>query len=348
VVVVILVVLAATGYAWFKADDTRQAAEQKRAVAAAVQDLRDEAASVGVTINLPSALKSKSYILLQRSDYNRKFERKEQWANVQPGEEPVADAFMHERIRLSKAANIEVYPASMTKMLTTLVFVERIPAGDYDKEIEITQDDMKYLYEDGASVAGFEIGEKVKIGDLLYGVMLPSGAECTAALADYVAGGQDEFVELMNERAQAIGMNASSFSNPIGLHDDETYTTVSDMALLLDYAIRNDRFYEIITTQVHRTDATNKHPDGLKLTSTLYQQGDITLKTSEGEILGGKTGYTSQAGQCLASYMEKGGERFILVTAAAMPEDFHKQALHIKDMLSVFDALEVTRSGKAA
>jgi D-alanyl-D-alanine carboxypeptidase (penicillin-binding protein 5/6) len=65
------------------------------------------------------------------------------------------------------------------------------------------------------------------------------------------------------------------------------------------------------------------------------------MKTDFGEILGGKTGYTDEAGQCLASYMEKGGEYFILVTAAAKPQDFHKQALHVKDMLAVFDGLEV-------
>jgi D-alanyl-D-alanine carboxypeptidase (penicillin-binding protein 5/6) len=151
----------------------------------------------------------------------------------------------------------------------------------------------------------------------------------------------------MNAKAEAIGMTSSHFSNPIGLHDEETYTTVSDMALLLDYAIRDERFAKVITTQEYTTSPTNKHRDGLKLKSTLYQQGEIVLKTDDGEILGGKTGYTSEAGQCLASYMEKGGERFILVTAAAQPKDFHKQALHISDMLAVFNALKVTHSTPA-
>jgi hypothetical protein len=191
IVVVIIVVLAAAGYAYFKAEDVSAAQNQEKAIAAAEEGLRTEAASVGVSVNLPKSLRSESYILIQRSDYNRKFESKETWVNVQPGNEPVKDAFMHERIRLSEEANVQVYPASMTKMLTAIVFIERIPPGDYEEEIRITQDDMAYLYEEGASVAGFEVGEDVKITDLIYGVMLPSGAECTAALADYVAGGQE-------------------------------------------------------------------------------------------------------------------------------------------------------------
>jgi D-alanyl-D-alanine carboxypeptidase (penicillin-binding protein 5/6) len=202
---------------------------------------------------------------------------------------------------------------------------------------------MDYLYNAGASVAGFEKGENVRVIDLLYGLMLPSGAECASALARYSAGGTEEFVELMNAKAADIGMTESNFSNPVGLHDDDTYTTVSDMALLLGYAMRNERFAEVFSTHEYTAAPTEKHDDGLKMKSTLYQQGEITMEGEDGLIVGGKTGYTGEAGQCLASYMEKGGERFILVTAAARPEDFHKQALHIDDMLMVFGALHVTR-----
>jgi D-alanyl-D-alanine carboxypeptidase (penicillin-binding protein 5/6) len=343
IVVVIIVCMAASAYAWFKAEDAAAAEDQGQAVAAALQDLRDEANAVVVTVDLPDELHSANYLLLQRSDYNRAFEAKGDWAYVTPGSEPVEDAFMHERVRMAQGPNEKIWPASMTKMLTALVLIERIPPGDYGKELEIDRDDMDYLYNDGASVAGFEIGEKVRIEDLLYGLMLPSGAECASALARYSAGGIEEFVALMNAKAEEIGMTDSRFSNPVGLHDEDTYSTVADMALLLDFALRDERFAEIIATQKHKVAPTNKHEDGLELRSTFYQQGDIVLKSADGEIFGGKTGYTDDAGQCLASYMEKGGERFILVTAAAMPEDSHERALHIEDMLSVFGALKVTR-----
>jgi D-alanyl-D-alanine carboxypeptidase (penicillin-binding protein 5/6) len=317
---------------------------QARAGAAALQDLRDEANAVVVSVDLPDGLHSANYLLIQRSDYHRKFESKDDWAYVTPEAEPEEDAFMHERVRMAREPNEKIWPASMTKMLTALVIIERTPPEDYGIELEIVRDDMDYLYNDGASVAGFEIGEKVRMEDLLYGLMLPSGAECASALARYLAGGIGEFVDLMNAKAEEIGMTDSHFSNPVGLHDEDTYSTVADMALLLDYALRDERFAGIIATQEYRTAPTNKHEDGLALRSTFYQQGDIVLRSEDGEIIGGKTGYTDDAGQCLASYMEKGGERFILVTAAAMPEDSHERALHIEDMLSVFTALKVTRA----
>jgi D-alanyl-D-alanine carboxypeptidase (penicillin-binding protein 5/6) len=344
VVAVIIVVLASSAYAWFRADDAKAEKRQARIVAEAVQELRDEAAAVEVEVDLPDDLHSESYILLQRSDYNRKFEGKDAWANAISGEDSGEDDFMHERVRMAKDQDEEIYPASMTKMLTALILMERIPPGDYDKEIEITKSDMDYLYNDGASVAGFVIGEIVSIEDLMYGLMLPSGAECVSALAKYSAGDIDDFVDLMNAKAAEIGMTDSHFSNPVGLHDEDTYTTVSDMALLLDYAVRDERFAKVLSTQKYDVAPTNKHSNGLELKSTFYQQGEIVLKDSNGEILGGKTGYTGEAGQCLASYMERGGERFILVTAAAKPEDFHDEALHIDDMLTVFNALDVTRS----
>jgi D-alanyl-D-alanine carboxypeptidase (penicillin-binding protein 5/6) len=344
IVIVVIVALAASAYAWFRADDARAAENQERIVAVALQGLRDEAASVAVAVDLPGELHSESYLLLQRSDYNRKFEEKGDWADATPGAAPGVDDFMHERVRMTKEPNEKVYPASMTKMLTALILIENIPSGDYDKTLDITRDDMDYLYNDGASVAGFEIGETVSIRDLMYGLMLPSGAECVAALTKYSAGSIEEFVGLMNEKAAEIGMTDSRFSNPVGLHDEDTYTTVSDMALLLDYAMRDERFAKILSTQQYTVAPTNKHSDGLELKSTFYQQGEIVLKDESGEILGGKTGYTSDAGQCLASYMERDGERFILVTAAAKPEDFHEEALHIDDMLTVFGALRVTRA----
>jgi D-alanyl-D-alanine carboxypeptidase (penicillin-binding protein 5/6) len=343
VVAVIIVCLVAVAYGWFKSEDAKAAKAQERAVAVAWDGLRAEADSIEVSVDLPEDLSSESYILLQRSDYNRKFEGKEDWASAAPGASAPEDAFLHERVRMAKGEGEKVYPASMAKMLTAIVIIESLPSDAYSHELRITDGDMYYLYHDGASVAGFVAGESVKVEDLLYGLMLPSGAECASALAKYTAGSIEAFVDAMNAKAVAIGMTDSHFSNPVGLHDEGTYTTVSDMALLLDYAMRDERFAELISTQEHTSAPTNKHEEGLELRSTFYQQGDIALSDGNGEILGGKTGYTSEAGQCLASYMVKGGERFILVTAAARPKDFHEDALHIEDMLSVFGALKVTK-----
>jgi D-alanyl-D-alanine carboxypeptidase (penicillin-binding protein 5/6) len=113
--------------------------------------------------------------------------------------------------------------------------------------------------------------------------------------------------------------------------------------MVLDYSLRNKTFYDIFTTQNYSVPATNKHSDGLELKSTLYQQDNIQLKYPDGEILGGKTGYTDEAGQCLASYMIKNEERFISVTAGAHPANFRTTAAHVEDMLRIYSGITVTR-----
>lgn len=120
-----------------------------------------------------------------------------------------------------------MYPASMTKLMTALVAYEQIP----DLQTKVTLDSAMFdpLYEEGASMAGFSAGEEVTAEDLLYGVLLPSGAECCIGLAEYVSGSEEAFVELMNQKAAELGMNQTHFCNPTGLHDENHYTTVSDL-----------------------------------------------------------------------------------------------------------------------
>ena len=158
----------------------------------------------------------------------------------------------------------KIYPASMTKIMTVLVAIENL--DDLDQEITLTQEMFQGLYEQDATQAGFQPGETVRAIDLLYGAMLPSGAECCIALADTVGGSRDGFVELMNKKAQRIGMNGTHFCDTTGLHDPDHYSTVRDIAVLLRYALRNDTFREIIESPRHSTGVTNIHPAGLHIT----------------------------------------------------------------------------------
>lgn len=226
----------------------------------------------------------------------------------------------------------QMYPASMTKIMTTIVAIENLK--DLDQEITLTNEMFEGLYEQDATQAGFQPGETVRAIDLLYGVMLPSGAECCIALADTISGSEADFVALMNEKAAKIGMSGTNFCDTTGLHDANHYSTAKDIAVLLKYALRNDTFREIIESPYHSTPATNIHPDGITFYSTMFKNLSDTVVT-DGQIMGGKTGYTGEAGHCLASFAEIDGTEYILVTGGASGTGIP----HINDALTVYNRL---------
>ncbi len=237
-----------------------------------------------------------------------------------------------------------IYPASMTKIMTAVLAIEKLK--DLDQEITLGNEMFAALYAGDATQAGFQPGETVRAIDLLYGVLLPSGAECCIGLAEEIAGSEDAFVELMNEKAEKIGMENTHFCDSTGLHDPEHYSTPRDMAVLLKYAIRNDTFRKIAESPWHSTPPTNIHPDGITYYSTLFN-GLPDASVPAGKILGGKTGYTSEAGYCLASYARIGGREYILVTAGA--PDNGSASSHIQDARTVYSRLgEAAQAAGAA
>ena len=225
-----------------------------------------------------------------------------------------------------------MYPASMTKIMTAIVAIEELDS--LDREITLTDETFAGLYERDATQAGFQPGETVQAIDLLYGVMLPSGAECCIALADDIAGSEEGFVELMNQKAEKLGMDGTHFCDSTGLHDPDHYSTAKDIAVLLKYAIRNDTFREIIESPYHSTAATNIHPDGITFYSSMFNNLPDPSVTG-GKILGGKTGFTNDAGLCLASFAEIDGTEYILVTAGA----FSAGTPHITDAVTIYNRL---------
>jgi len=225
-----------------------------------------------------------------------------------------------------------IYPASMTKMMTAIVAIEH--TEDWDAEITLSTEMYRMLYAEHASVAGFEAGERVNPMDLLYGMLLPSGAECCIGYAEWLAGDEASYVEWMNGKAAELGMLDTHFTNTTGLPDEEHYSTAEDMAILLRYGLQNEIFRKIITTETYQTDATAVHPEGLTFNSTLL--GRLTgTELENGSILGGKTGYTSKAGLCLASFAQIDGKEYILVTAGA-PAANYTGTYHIEDAVAVY------------
>ncbi|MCI1858152.1 MAG: D-alanyl-D-alanine carboxypeptidase [Sporolactobacillus sp.] len=238
-------------------------------------------------------------------------------------------------VMMQKNSEARIYPASLTKIMTAMVAIENLP--DLQKKITLTQSVFQGLSEADASMAGFRPGEKVRAIDLLYGVLLPSGAESCVGLADGIAGSEQNFVRMMNRKAADLGMHHTHFANATGLQNANHYTTVKDLAILLSAALQNDTFREIFTSARHLTSPTNKHPDGIVLQSTMFAELD-NRRISGGKILGGKTGYTDEAGLCLASLAQVDQQEYMLISAGAKG-DHHSQQYNITDALAVYNSI---------
>lgn len=228
-----------------------------------------------------------------------------------------------------------IYPASLTKIMTALLAIEN--TDNMDESMTMPEDLFQELYAEDASMAGFLPGENVYMRDLLYGILLPSGAECCLAFAERIAGSEEAFVDMMNQKAEELGMVNTHFCNCTGLHNPEHYSTVEDMSVLLQYALKNDMFKTVFTTGRYSVYPSNCHPDGFTFCSTMFQGMDSPMVTG-GQIIGGKTGYTGEAGLCLASLAEIGGKEYILVTAKA-DGNHQTEQFHILDAINVYNQI---------
>ena len=219
-----------------------------------------------------------------------------------------------------KNADARIYPASMTKVMTVLVAAEQIT--DWDATFTMTQSIIDPLFLADASMAGFVHGEEVSMMDLLYGAVLPSGAEATEALAIVCAGSEEAFAELMNEKAQVLGLQDTHFVDASGLHDENHYTTLSDMAIIMQAALDNPRCREVLTSVNHTSPATAQNPEGVAMTNRfLYRIRP--QQTGTVDIQAAKTGYTAQAMNCCVSYgIMENGRAAICVTAHAWTGDY--------------------------
>lgn len=234
-----------------------------------------------------------------------------------------------------KKSNMRIYPASLTKIMTALVTLEN--CDDVYGTMTVPYEIFDSLYSEGASMAGFMPGENVSAMDLVYGILLPSGAECCLTAAYSISGSEEDFVELMNEKAEELGMNNTHFTNTTGLHSKNHYSTVSDLAKLTQYALQNSYFREVFTSQYHSISPNEYHPEGFTFYSTLYEPLQ-SYEMVNVTILGGKTGYTDEAGLCLASCASIGGHEYLLVTANAEGDHFTEQ-FNITDTVNVYNQI---------
>lgn len=200
-------------------------------------------------------------------------------------------------VLFAKSMHQKIYPASITKLMTAILAFQY---GDMDQSVTITWQDLEL--ESGSQVVGFRIGDVVTMDALLHGLLIHSGNDAAQAIARTVGGTQEHFVEMMNEELQNLGCTNSHFTNPTGLHDENHYTSVYDIYLMLNEAMKYDEFMNI--TQIAVYDLAYRDANGneqhVTLDATdLYLTGEVE-PPKDVTVLGGKTGTTSAAGHCLA------------------------------------------------
>lgn len=191
--------------------------------------------------------------------------------------------------------------ASITKIMTAVVALEY--AGADDKEVKFTYD----MIAEGSSMY-LQVGEILKLSELVKGMMMVSGNDAANAIAVAVGGNKEKFAELMNEKAKQIGMNNTHFVTPSGLDDEQHYSTAYDMALLCAYAMENEQFRDIVSQK--SINVSFVYPENKK---QLYVNHNKLLSMYD-DCIGIKTGFTKKAGRTLTSCAQRDGVRLIAVT----------------------------------
>ena len=202
----------------------------------------------------------------------------------------------------------EYFPASITKVMTALLVIENC---NLDETVTFSHNAV-YNVESGSSNAGINEGDTMSVRDCLYALLLKSANESANALAEHVAGTTEAFADMMNARARELGCTNTHFANPSGLNNPEHYTSPYDMALIARAAFSNPTFQEIDSTTYYKLPANSTNQDGL----TIYPGHKMMRKSSPyyyPGIIGGKTGYTTLAGNTLITCAEKNGLKLITI-----------------------------------
>jgi D-alanyl-D-alanine carboxypeptidase (penicillin-binding protein 5/6) len=208
-----------------------------------------------------------------------------------------------------------LYPASTTKILTAYIIIKYCDLSDM-----VTVSENAVAQSEDSSVCNLNAGDVLSVRDLLYGLLLASGNDAAVALAEYYAGTVDNFADVMNSEAAALGASASHFVNPNGMPDEDHYTTVYDMYLIFKEAIRYTDFVNIIQTQSYT--ATYTSASGSEVTNVWNNNNRYISGKKEAPagftVIGGKSGTTGAAGYCLVLYSQnEAGEDIVSIVFKA-------------------------------
>ena len=252
-----------------------------------------------------------------------------------------------QQVLLQKDARQHVAIASLTKMMTVLVALENNP--DLNKKVTINEAMITGLREKDASVVGFVSGEKVTIKDLIYGALLPSGADAARALAIITAKSEGEFVKMMNLKAAELGMNDTLYKNSTGLDKKGQYSCAYDQMVLLQNALQNPVFTQAFTAEKYKT------ADGKRNLKSSFRDFLKKGGISAPYIKGAKTGYETLAGVCLASYVELAGDHLLFIGLGNMgslakarlyenDRDIYTYYIDKYDLATVYDVKDILYS----
>ena len=200
-------------------------------------------------------------------------------------------------------ADEQVYPASLTKIMTCLLALEN---GNLSDTVTITENAYADLVS-GSSTADLQVGEQLRLEDLLYCMMVESGNEAANAVAEHIGGTIEDFVKMMNERAYELGCTHTHFMNPHGLHNESHYTTARDLSLIVQAALKSENFRTITNTAEYTLPATNLSDERVLKTTNMLIFQNSGNRYYYPKAIGIKTGYTTPAGRCVISAAKSGG-----------------------------------------
>lgn len=220
-------------------------------------------------------------------------------------------------VLFEKNADDKVYPASITKIMTTLLILES-DKYDPNAKIAMTEEALDLVSGTGSSVSLLKAGEEISQLDLVYMVLMSSYGDCALLAAEYYCGSVENFVAQMNARAAELGLEGTHYENPIGLHSEQNYTTARDTYKLTAFALQNQTFKEVCESTRHTVPATNM--SGARTLSTTNFLQDNTTEYYYSYAKGVKTGYTDEAGRCLVSTASYNGYNYICVVFGCPPD----------------------------
>ena len=214
-----------------------------------------------------------------------------------------------------------MYPASLTKIMTSLVVLDAVGTGELSMDTEAAASAQALDLPWDASKVGLQVGEVLTIEQLLYCDLLPSACDACNVLAEAVAGSMEAFVDRMNAKAAQLGLENTHFANPHGYHDPNHYTTAYEVYLMARIAMENETFRTIVGTQSYTLPATNSYnrERTLRSTNLLLDERNALYYS---KAIGIKTGFTDEAGRCLASAaVDEEGRTFYCVVLGCEPTD---------------------------
>jgi len=233
----------------------------------------------------------------------------------------------------NKGMNKKIYPASTTKILTAILAIENL---NLDKSVVVSKTAINIPW-DSSSVYLKE-GEIISVNDLLYCLLLNSGNDAANVLAEAVSKDIKTFVNLMNEKVKEIGCSNTHFNNAHGYSDDNHYTTALDMAKIFRYCIQNETFVKIISTKSYIVAKTNKTNSERYLNNTnrlILKKEDSIYSRYYEYCIGGKTGFTNEAGRTLVTFAKKGDETIIVAVFGASSSG--TQDVRYTDAINLFN-----------